>query len=321
MTHMIMKEAIIAKEQQGLRVDVVLAALFPDYSRTQLSSWLKTGAITLDKRVYKPKDKVQGGELVRLEGHHIIKSGPSLPEAIPLSLIYEDEHLLIVNKPAGLVVHPGAGNQTQTLVNALLHHDSALAHLPRAGIIHRLDKNTTGLLIVAKTIKAHTSLTRQMQSHDIQRQYLALVQGHVIAGGVVDTFFGRHPHHRLKMAVCKQGKQAITHYRVRKHYHYVTLLEVKLMTGRTHQIRVHMAHLGHPVIGDALYGGSKSVKSGLSKLLRDILTTFPRQALHAWNLTFKHPETQNTLTFTATLPDDFQQLLSNLDAENVLSHR
>lgn len=298
------------------RIDIVLAELIPEFSRSQLSGWLKQGKITVNQCVFKPKDKIAGGELIDFDVDFAAmdnKVHQSQPENIPLAIVFEDEHLLVINKPAGLVVHPGAGNPNHTLVNALLYHVPALAQLPRAGIIHRLDKDTTGLLIVAKTFASHTSLVRQMQERDIQRRYLTLVQGHVISGGEIDTCFGRHPRNRLKMAVCTHGRQAITRYSLRKQYHYYTLLEVQLLTGRTHQIRVHMAHINHPVIGDPLYGGRMRYPSEADETLLQTLQQFKRQALHAMSLSFTHPHTDELLQFDAPLPEDFQHLLTALD--------
>ena len=308
------KEVVIATDYQGLRIDVVLAQLFPEYSRSQLTQWLKDGAITIDARSYKPKDTVFGGERVTLHvTHSDSKNQHCEAENIPLCVVFEDEHVLIVNKPAGLVVHPGAGNSEHTLVNALLYYEPSLAQLPRAGIIHRLDKDTTGLLMIAKTLTAHTSLTRQMQARDIERHYLALVHGHVIAGKTIDTGYGRHPRNRIKMTVCAQGRQAITLFSIRKQYGYATLLDVKLMTGRTHQIRVHMAHINHPVVGDPLYGGQTRIPAKVSAEERAALVQMKRQALHAATLSFIHPATLEQLTLTAPLPDDFKQLLTTLD--------
>lgn len=313
MTDTISKQIIIPREYHGQRLDVVLAQLFPDYSRSQLSAWLKEGAITFNHRSAKPKDKVMGGEEIELKVDFNDSGDSYLPEAIPLNIIYEDEQVLVVNKPAGLVVHPGAGNREHTLVNALLHHAPSLQHLPRAGIIHRLDKDTTGLLVIAKTLTAHTNLIRQMQAREIQRNYLTLVQGHLISGGEINTFYGRHPRNRLKMAVCAQGREAITLYTIRKQYHDFTLLNVQLMTGRTHQIRVHMAHINHPVVGDPLYGGRMRFPVDATEELRDLFKQFQRQALHAWRLSFAHPESEETLTLEANLPDDFQSLIQALD--------
>ncbi len=315
MNELDIKNAVVSSEYHGQRVDVVLAQLFPDYSRSQLTTWLKKGLITLNEKQYKPKDKLHGGETVRLTRIIDEKNTHCLPEDIPLEIMFEDEYLIILNKPAGLVVHPGAGNPEHTLVNALLHHASCLQQLPRAGIVHRLDKDTTGLLIVAKTAIAHTHLIRQMQAREIQRHYQTLVYGHVISGGTIDTYYGRHPHNRLKMAVCQHGKQAITHYSVNKHFAGLTLLDVKLMTGRTHQIRVHMAHINHPVVGDPIYMGRNRTPAGLSLELRHLLTQFKRQALHAGFLQLIHPITQQELLITAPLPDDFKALLTLLNNE------
>lgn len=304
---------IVPMDYFGQRVDVVLAQLFPDFSRSQLVLWLKEGAITLNQRPYKPKEKVIGGEHIVLNITLNAQEIQDEAEDIQLSIVYEDDHVLVINKPSGLVVHPGAGNPSHTLVNALLFHDPTLHHLPRAGIIHRLDKETTGLLIIGKTLESYTHFIRQMQAREIQRHYLTLVHGHVISGGVIDTFYGRHPHNRLKMAVCDRGKQAVTEYTLRKQYHHFTLLDVKLMTGRTHQIRVHMAHIHHPVVGDPLYGGRKLIPPGISESLKLTLQQFKRQALHAYQLTFTHPDTQESLTLVAPIPDDFQTILTQID--------
>lgn len=306
----------IPKEYHGQRLDIVLVKLFPDYSRSQLSSWLKEGLIRLNQAQVKPKTKVHAGEQIEINlalttlatANQIYR-----PEAIPLELVFEDQQLLVLNKPAGLVVHPGAGHREHTLVNALLYHVPALEHVPRAGIIHRLDKDTTGLLVCAKTLTAHTSLVRQMQARQIKRHYLTLVQGHLISAGKIETFYGRDPHNRLKMAVRSQGKQALTLYSIRKQYQDFSLLEVELLTGRTHQIRVHMASIHHPVVGDPLYGGRLGFPAWASEALRALFIGFKRQALHAYKLSFRHPETEKLLTFTAVLPDDFQLLLNALD--------
>lgn len=312
----IQKQLIIAPEHHNQRIDSVLAQLLPDYSRSQISTWIKAGAIRLNQKNCKPKDKTYSGDHIDLE---ITFTAPALdfnqcePQDIPLDVIYEDEHVLVINKPAGLVVHPGAGNKDHTLVNALLHHAPILQHLPRAGIIHRLDKDTTGLLIVAKSLPAHTSLIRQMQAREIQRHYLTLVQGHVISGGSIDTGFARHPRNRLKMAVSGQGRQAITHYSINQQYQEFTLLDVSLMTGRTHQIRVHMAHIHHPVVGDQLYSGRMRFPAHASDEFRTVLQQFKRQALHARFISFIHPDTHEELSLEAPIPDDFQVLLDALD--------
>ena len=305
----------VPEHYAGLRTDVVLAQLLPKFSRTQLSKWLQMGLITLDQRIHKAKDKVCGGELIVIQELPQTIDGSNIAENLPLDIVYEDEDLIVINKPAGLVVHPGAGNLQHTLVNALLYHDPRLQALPRAGIVHRLDKDTTGLLIVAKHLESYTQLIRQMQTRAIQRCYIALVVGELISGGTIHTCYGRHPHHRLKMAVCNQGKEAITEFRLREKYNSFTLLDVRLLTGRTHQIRVHMAHNRHPIVGDTLYNPNKCYKSTLSEKLRLTLQNFPRQALHACSLSLLHPSTAANLTLHAPLPDDFQELLQILAEE------
>ncbi|KTD03478.1 23S rRNA pseudouridine(1911/1915/1917) synthase RluD [Fluoribacter gormanii] len=311
------KKLTVPREYHNQRIDSVLAHLLPDYSRSQISNWIKNGTIILNQKPCKPKDKVLDGDLIEINVDFTLTEqdfNHCAPEEIPLNIVYEDEDILVLNKPENMVVHPGAGNKEHTLVNALLHHAPSLHHLPRAGIIHRLDKDTTGLLVVAKTLPAHTSLIRQMQAREIQRHYVTLVQGHIISGGTIDTGFGRHPRNRLKMAVQEQGRQAITHYSVKKQYQDFTLLDVNLMTGRTHQIRVHLAYIHHPVVGDPLYGGRMRFPAHASEQLRTLLQNFKRQALHATTLSFYHPKTENELTFKAPMPDDFNLLLNTLDA-------
>lgn len=316
MTEHIQKQLVVPNEAHGQRIDSVLAELLPEYSRSQISNWIKTGAVTVNQKTCKPKDKAIGATNISIDVNLIpITADFKLcnPENIPLTVVFEDEDVLVINKPAGLVVHPGAGNREHTLVNALLHHAPSLSLLPRAGIVHRLDKDTTGLLIIAKTLEAHASLIRQMQARSIQRRYMALVQGHVISGGTIDTGFGRHPRNRLKMAVVGQGRQAITHYLVKKSYQEFTLLDVKLMTGRTHQIRVHLAYINHPIVGDPVYGARLRCPNTANEELALLLQQFKRQALHAYSIAFNHPKSEKELAFEAPLPEDLQLLLNALD--------
>lgn len=316
MSQPVITDIIVPNDYHGKRLDVTLAQLFPDYSRSLLSHCLKEGSITVNDTIAKPKEKIIGGERIRVHidlTRYETQSDVYEAEDIPLHILFEDEQLLILNKPAGLVVHPGAGNANHTLVNALLNHDKQLDHLPRAGIVHRLDKDTTGLLMVGKTLKSHTHLVRQLQAREIKRRYLALVYGHVISGSTIETCYGRHPRNRLKMAVCSQGKEAITEYTLKKQYQYVTLLDVALKTGRTHQIRVHMDYINHPIVGDPLYGGRARVPKGMPEPVRQVLKQFSRQALHAYSLELLHPVSNLPIQVQAPLPADFQHLLHILD--------
>lgn len=299
-------------EACNARLDVTLATMFPEFSRARLVQWLQEGHILVDGNVCKPRFKLHGGEFVSFQRPVSIMAD-TLPEAqdIALDIVYEDDEVLVINKPAGLVVHPGAGNPRDTLLNALLHYAPALSELPRGGIVHRLDKDTTGLMVVAKTLEAQTSLVRQLEARVVERRYLALVHGHVTGGGMLETGYGRHPRQRLKMAVLQGGKVAITHYRLRAHFPGCSLLDVHLKTGRTHQIRVHMSHLHHPLIGDSLYGSRRIAKLDDASL-RQALTEFPRQALHAATLAFTHPTREDILTCEAPLPQDFASLLELL---------
>lgn len=312
----LVREAIIPLTAEGQRVDSALAALFPEYSRSQLTRWLKLGQLTLNARTYQPKEKVYGQEQVILTLDATPQAAAPRPEAIPLDICFEDEHCLIVNKPQNLIVHPGAGRPDHTLVNALLHYDSTLEQLPRAGIIHRLDKDTTGLLMVAKTLPAYTAWIQHMQQRRIERRYLALVHGRLSQSGQLDTFYGRHPRNRLKMAVCARGKQAISHYSPCENWAHFTLLDIKLETGRTHQIRVHMQYLKHAVVGDQLYGQRYAAQ--IAPTLKTHLNAFQRQALHAYRLNFSHPMTHEAKQIEAPLPDDFQALLTaiRMEAQN-----
>ncbi|EIL96483.1 23S rRNA pseudouridine(1911/1915/1917) synthase RluD [Rhodanobacter sp. 115] len=303
-------EAEVPLSAAGRRFDQTLAEMFPDYSRSRLTAWVKAGAVTLDGAVAPPRQLLHGGEQVRLEAE-LEAEVASQPEAIALTIVHEDEHVLVLDKPAGLVVHPGAGNPTGTLLNALLHHDPILAELPRAGIVHRLDKDTSGLMVVAKTLPAMTALVDMLSRHDVERQYAAVVLGTLVAGGTVDEPIGRHMGDRLRQAVRDEedGKRAVTHYRLRERFRAHTLLQCNLETGRTHQIRVHMAHIHHPLVGDPLYGGGLRLPKRATPELTDALRGFRRQALHAERLSFTHPVSGELLSFEAAPPADFEALM------------
>ncbi|TAG45832.1 MAG: RluA family pseudouridine synthase [Betaproteobacteria bacterium] len=300
----------VPSKLSGMRLDAALAALFPDHSRNRLKGWLDEGKILLDGAVMPAKTKVYGGEDIVTDLPEAEIETTAVAEDIPIDVIFEDEQIIIINKPPGLVVHPGAGNRDGTLLNALLHHAPEVANVVRAGIVHRLDKDTSGVMMVAKTAKAQTNLVRQLQSRSASREYLALVHGTLRRPGTVENMLGRHPKERTKMAALVfGGKPAITHFKPREDFggpallgrHY-TLVECKLETGRTHQIRVHMSGLRHPIVGDATYG-----KRGD--------TMFDRQALHAWRLTVKHPSTGKPVQFIAPLPNDMKMMLKTLRAE------
>jgi 23S rRNA pseudouridine1911/1915/1917 synthase len=301
----------------GRRLDQVLAELYPQFSRSRLTTWVKSGDVLLDGKVVAPRQIVRGDELVTLNAQPT-QEVPLAPEDIALDIRYEDDDVLVVNKQVGLVVHPGAGQAAGTLQNALLHYDARLTEIPRAGIVHRLDKDTSGLMVIARTLRAHTSLVEQLQARDVHRQYQAVVYGALIAGGSANAPIGRHPRDRLRQAVVAEpsGKPAVTHYRVRERFRAHTLIECRLETGRTHQIRVHMAHLRHPLVGDATYGGLKLPK-GASAELTQVLHDFRRQALHAEKLEFKHPASAETISVTAEAPADMQGLIVALRADAV----
>ena len=294
----------IPAELGGLRLDLALARLLPEHSRSRLQSWVKEGHVLVDGGVPDVRRKVWGGERIDIDVPPPPELAAERPEDIPLAIVFEDEHLLVIDKPVGLVVHPGSGNWSGTLLNALLHHDPALAAVPRAGIVHRLDKDTSGLLVVAKTLVAQTELVRQLQARSVKRHYAALVQGTVSAGGTVDAPIGRHPSQRTRMAVVSNGRPALTHYLVRERFARCTLLECRLETGRTHQIRVHMTHLGHPLVGDAVYGQRRSGEP--------LLDGFPRQALHAFRLGLRHPASGADMAWEVPMADDLALLLERL---------
>jgi len=295
----------------GMRFDQALAKLLPEYSRSRLQEWIVAGQVSLNGAAASTKQKVWGGETIRVvpQLHHTEQ--PHLAEDIALAIVYEDDTLLVLNKPAGLVVHPGSGNWEGTLLNALLHHAPALSSVPRAGIVHRLDKDTSGLMVVAKTLVAQTALVRQLQARSVKREYLALVWGEVRHSGKVDAPIDRHPTQRVKMAVVESGKPAVTHYQIEEKFTSCTLLRCRLETGRTHQIRVHMAHIGHPLVGDHVY--LKNLHKCIPQL-RDMLHGFPRQALHATRLALEHPASLEVMEWHAPLPQDMQSLLQQMRA-------
>lgn len=306
--------SIVPYEMAQQRLDQVVASLCPQYSRSQLQRWIKAGQIKVDNKVLKPKERLTGGEEIVLQVTEDVQTDFAA-EAIPLAIVYEDDDLLVINKPVGLVVHPAAGNWSGTLVNALLFHRPAQDKLPRAGIVHRLDKDTSGLMVVAKTLTAHQSLVAQLQERDVSREYLALVHRQVIAGATIEGNIGRHHVDRKRMAVTDGGKEAITHYRIEERFAYHTLLRVSLETGRTHQIRVHLSWKQMPIVGDGTYGGRPRVPAGISDTLREALLGFPRQALHATRLGLLHPQTGEAMAWEVGLPDDIDQLLVQLRAE------
>jgi 23S rRNA pseudouridine1911/1915/1917 synthase len=300
----------------GRRFDQALAELFPEYSRSRLSQWIKSGEVLLDGVTRRPRDPVRGGETVTLAALPGIETR-ALAEDIPLTVAYEDADVLVIDKPAGLVVHPGAGNPHGTLANALLHYDPKLVEVPRAGIVHRLDKDTSGLMVVARNLRAHAALVEQLSAREVHRQYVAVAMGPMIAGGTVTAPVGRHPTDRVRMAVVKNGRDAITHYRVRERFRAHTLIECRLETGRTHQIRVHMAHVRHPLVGDPVYSRLANPR-GATVDLSEMLRGFRRQALHAEKLAFAHPASGETITVEAAAPADMQSLIAALRADSAM---
>ena len=298
----------------GERFDVALAAALPQYSRARLQSWISSGEVLLAGRKVLPRQRLAGGEQVRVRAEYAVDERVA-PEAIALNVVFEDEALLVIDKPAGLIVHPGAGNPSHTLQNALLAHDGALAMVPRAGLIHRLDKDTSGLLVVARTPETHRTLVAMLQKRGIQRGYLALVLGRPTAGATIDQPIGRHRTQRTRMAVRRDGREAVTHFRIEERFRGHTLLRVQLETGRTHQIRVHLAHLGYPIVGDGVYGGRRRQVAGADDAMRAALQQFRRQALHAQRLAFDHPLSGRHHTFEAPLPQDMEALLGALRAD------
>ena len=308
-------EARIPIQSHGMRLDQVVAELFPDYSRNRLATWIKEGRLTVDGKTMKPRDKALASAHVVLE----VVDEPVIdwqPQTIPLDVIFEDEHILVVNKPAGMVVHPAAGHADGTLVNALLGYAPELETLPRGGIVHRLDKETSGIMFVARSALAHKSLVAQLSERTVSRTYCAVCTGALTGGGKIDAPIDRHPTARTKMAVVADGKPAVTHYRIAHRFKHYTQLQINLETGRTHQIRVHMAHRKWPLIGDPVYAGRQRIPAGASEALITALRNFPRQALHAQALEFEHPATGDWMEFETELPDDLVELLEVLDSED-----
>ena len=295
-------------------MDQALAQLFPDFSRTRLKGWIESGRVLVDGRALRPKDVVAGGEIVRVDP--LVEAVVELaPEPIALDIVHEDSAVFVINKPAGLVVHPGAGNPRSTLQNALLHRDPALALRPRAGIVHRLDKGTSGLMVVARTDAAHSRLVKALAGHEVERVYEAVAIGVMTAGGTIDAPIDRHPVDRLRMAVRGNGREAVTHYRVIERFRAHTHVRVELETGRTHQIRVHLAHAGFPLVGDAVYGRRLVMPKTPSPRAEAALRGFHRQALHAARLAFVHPVSGERVEFKAPLPADLVELVGALHAD------
>lgn len=306
--------AQIPQALAGQRADKALAELFPQFSRTTIQRWLREGLILVDQELPGQRDRMQGGEQVEI----VIPEAPSrdwVAQPIGLDIVQEDDQLIVINKPPGLVVHPGAGVPDGTLLNALLHHEPALAKLPRAGIVHRLDRDTSGLIVVARTEAARRSLIEQLSARTVKREYLALVCGTVISGGTVDEPIGRDPRDRRRMIITDRGKSAVTHYRVARRFRAHTLVRVSLETGRTHQIRAHLKWRGFPILGDPVYGGRLQVPPQASSVLLEILRSFQRQALHAGRLTLTHPRNHGEHTWACEPPQDMQKLVQALDKD------
>lgn len=300
----------------GMRLDAAAAQLFDRHSRARLKGWIEEGLLLLNgETAQRPRQTVSAGDVLDLYADDDPAALDDHPQDIALDVVHADADLLIIHKPAGLTVHPGAGQRDGTLLNALLHHFPQTAQLPRAGIVHRLDKDTSGLMMVALSAEAQTALSRAIAARTVKREYTALVGGDIVAGGTIDAAIGRHPRDRLKMAVVDGGRHAVTHYRVERRYAFHTLLRVRLETGRTHQIRVHLAHIRHPIVGDTLYGGNLVRGKGLAEGTRALLAAFPRQALHACALSLDHPRSGAALHFEHPVPPDFQSLIAALDAE------
>jgi 23S rRNA pseudouridine1911/1915/1917 synthase len=305
-------KVILPERLNGERIDSSLAEMLPHFSRSKITSSIKSGLALINENLFKPKDKVIGNEVVTIS---LSQKEPTswAPEDIPLDIVYEDDDIIVINKPFGLVTHPGAGNWNGTLANALLNYDSNLSKLDRAGIVHRLDKNTSGLMVISKNAKSQKFLVEQLQSHSVEREYSAIVYGHMISGGSINEPIGRDPKDRVKQAILTNGKESKTHYRAIDRFMSHTHVKAILETGRTHQIRVHLSHIGHPLIGDPMYGGRVRFPKKASLELKDELLNFQRQALHSKKLTLTHPTTDQSMSWKVDLPADMQQLLSTLN--------
>ncbi|RHW74709.1 23S rRNA pseudouridine(1911/1915/1917) synthase RluD [Colwellia sp. RSH04] len=319
MSEIIQHKDSVPESCLGKRLDQALAKMFPDYSRSRIKEWILAGCVTVNGEVLdRPREKMYGGEIIAIDAQ-VEAEVRFEPQDIPLTIVYEDDDILVINKPAGLVVHPGAGNPDGTVLNALLHHCPELEVVPRAGIVHRLDKDTTGLMVVAKTIAAQTNLVEALQLREITREYEAVANGVMTAGGVVDEPIGRHSTKRTHMAVTFSGRPSVTHYRVMEKYRLHTRLRLRLETGRTHQIRVHMSHISHPLIGDPVYGGRPRPPKNATPELLNVLRGFKRQALHAAMLSLFHPITGEQMTWHAELPEDFVELVHVLQQDNKMN--
>jgi 23S rRNA pseudouridine1911/1915/1917 synthase len=299
----------------GHRLDSALAEMFPDYSRSRLKQWIQQGQILLEGKRVKPKVKVFSDQELQLHIEPVEPTEDCLPEDIPLNIVFEDESLIVINKPADFVVHPAAGHYQGTLQNALLFYDEALAVVPRAGIVHRLDKDTTGLMVVARNLASHKYLVEQIQKREVHREYQALVHGVMTGGGTVDEPIGRHPHDRVRMTVREDGRPSVTHYRVLKRFRAYSHIQVELETGRTHQIRVHMQHLRHSIVGDPVYAGRPRIPPEADSEFIELVRGFGRQALHAWRLSLVHPVSGEAISWQAELPDDMQQLIKAMQED------
>ncbi len=293
----------------GMRLDAALAELLPDYSRSRLKQWIENGEILVEGQVVKPRFKISSDQQLQLNVEPGDENERCQPEAIELDVVYEDESLIVINKPANFVVHPAAGHPSGTLQNALLHYDASLSALPRAGIVHRLDKDTTGLMVVARSLSAHKYLVDQIQQREVSREYQALVHGVLTGGGTVDEPIGRHHHERIRMAVREDGRPSVTHYRVLDRFRVYSHIQLKLETGRTHQIRVHMQHIKHPIVGDPVYAGRPRIPPQADPVFIEQLRAFKRQALHAWRLSLAHPVSGEMMSWEADIPADMQQLI------------